>query len=370
MKNSLLNFAEKSGKYFFAIYILLVMCFITGIVRAQTAVTVNNATSGRTFDTIVGVTSLTFPHTINAGTSRALFVGVSTSKDSVVMTPGIATSRVQSVTYAGITMTPIAVPGTVPPDTAVLSPAPNFQSAVELFVLTEQATAPNPLPASGNVVITIKPTAVTSVNFIVGGAITFNNVNQVNPNSALVPARGNSNMPILSITAGNGDIVLDTVATSFNAIDASPGAGQTLQWLGNFPDGDSGSDVGGGSTEAAPALPSSTVTMSWTLTFAMDWALGAIAVKASPDSTASPSSVSGRVLTQSGRGVSKAFVYLTDSAGKTQSALTNPFGYFRFKEVQAGETYILSVSSKRYSFTPQTLSVISEFNELNFTAQP
>ncbi|MCA1622624.1 MAG: carboxypeptidase-like regulatory domain-containing protein [Acidobacteria bacterium] len=61
---------------------------------------------------------------------------------------------------------------------------------------------------------------------------------------------------------------------------------------------------------------------------------------------------------------------VTDIEGQTRSVITNPFGYFRFEEVPVGETYIFTVSSKRYRFTPQVISVNDEISELIFTAEP
>lgn len=90
--------------------------------------------------------------------------------------------------------------------------------------------------------------------------------------------------------------------------------------------------------------------------------------KCLPPSAASVS-IGGRVLTDFGRGVAKARVSLTDSNGETRTTLTNPFGYYWFEEVAAGETYVFSVSHKRYSFAPQVLSVTEEISDLNFTAE-
>jgi hypothetical protein len=84
--------------------------------------------------------------------------------------------------------------------------------------------------------------------------------------------------------------------------------------------------------------------------------------------TAASVTIAGRVLAPSGKGVSSARVYLTDSQGETRTALTNQFGYFRFENVAAGETYVFNVFSKRYSFQPQVINVTQEINDLNFTA--
>ncbi len=84
--------------------------------------------------------------------------------------------------------------------------------------------------------------------------------------------------------------------------------------------------------------------------------------------TAAAVTVSGRALTADGRAVSRARVSLTDSSGATRTVRTNSFGYYRFDEVGAGETYIFNVFSKRYSFVPQVITVMEDVTDLNFTA--
>lgn len=64
-----------------------------------------------------------------------------------------------------------------------------------------------------------------------------------------------------------------------------------------------------------------------------------------------------------------ATVSLTDANGAARTARTSAFGYFQFEDVEVGQTYIISVISKRYQFTPQTVSVFENIEDLNFTAQ-
>ncbi|CAN5222390.1 hypothetical protein BH10ACI1_BH10ACI1_10310 [soil metagenome] len=78
--------------------------------------------------------------------------------------------------------------------------------------------------------------------------------------------------------------------------------------------------------------------------------------------------IGGRVMTMSGIGISNARVTLVDQTGNSRLARTSAFGYFRFADVQVGETYIISVISKRYQFAPQVLSVTDELTDLNFIA--
>ncbi len=79
-------------------------------------------------------------------------------------------------------------------------------------------------------------------------------------------------------------------------------------------------------------------------------------------------SVSGNILTATGRGLSSAIVTLTDQNGAMRSVRSSSFGSFRFEEVEAGQTYIISVSSKRHQFTPQVITVNEDVTELNLTA--
>lgn len=86
-------------------------------------------------------------------------------------------------------------------------------------------------------------------------------------------------------------------------------------------------------------------------------------------STAVSVSVAGKVRTPNGKGLTNAYVTLTDSSGKYRLARTTAFGYFRFEDVSVGETYIIQVLSKRYRFTPQVLSITQDIADLELTMQ-
>jgi hypothetical protein len=86
--------------------------------------------------------------------------------------------------------------------------------------------------------------------------------------------------------------------------------------------------------------------------------------------TAANVSVSGRVLTSDGRGIRNAIVVLTDQNGVTRTARSSSFGYYGFDGVQAGGTYVMSVSSKRYVFNPRVVSVSDELTGVDFVADP
>jgi hypothetical protein len=87
-----------------------------------------------------------------------------------------------------------------------------------------------------------------------------------------------------------------------------------------------------------------------------------------PPPTAASVRVGGRV-TALNRGLANAQVMLTDQNGGTQRALTNAFGYYQFERIPAGQSYIISVTAKRYQFAPQLVSVTDEVNDLIFSAE-
>jgi hypothetical protein len=81
--------------------------------------------------------------------------------------------------------------------------------------------------------------------------------------------------------------------------------------------------------------------------------------------------VRGRVLTNDGKPVRRAIVLLFDANGNViKQAFTNPFGYYRFKDIQAGEAYSFKVAAKNRRFAVQSVTVNGELNDFNFTAEP
>ena len=89
--------------------------------------------------------------------------------------------------------------------------------------------------------------------------------------------------------------------------------------------------------------------------------------------TAAGVSVSGRVTTADGRGIRGAKMTLSNSNNQTViTAITGSFGYYRFDDITAGQTYVLSVISKRFSFvvSSRLLSVNDELADEDFVALP
>lgn len=80
-------------------------------------------------------------------------------------------------------------------------------------------------------------------------------------------------------------------------------------------------------------------------------------------------SVSGRVMTPSGQGLMKAYVTIADAGGVIQTARTSSFGYYQFENIPTGSMYTVSVSSKRFLFTPRQVNVNGVLADVDFVAQ-
>lgn len=78
-------------------------------------------------------------------------------------------------------------------------------------------------------------------------------------------------------------------------------------------------------------------------------------------------SVSGRVTTPAGLGLRNATVNLIDGAGVRRIATTSSFGIYIFDNVATGQTYTMTVGSKRYRFAPQFVSVAGTLTNIDFT---
>lgn len=84
--------------------------------------------------------------------------------------------------------------------------------------------------------------------------------------------------------------------------------------------------------------------------------------------TAANVAVSHRVVSSNGRAINRARVTLTNAQGNSCTVQTNPFGYFSFEEVEAGQTYTIQTTAKGYQFQPQIVSINEEINSLVITA--
>jgi len=88
--------------------------------------------------------------------------------------------------------------------------------------------------------------------------------------------------------------------------------------------------------------------------------------------TAADASISGRVLNNYGAAIQGAIVTVQDATGTPRTFYTNTLGYYRFDGLQVGQTYVVSVSSRRYRFATPTMVVNLSDNvtDLNFVGSP
>lgn len=123
---------------------------------------------------------------------------------------------------------------------------------------------------------------------------------------------------------GRGPIVIA-------GLNVSPGGFYYLRWTGD--------DAGGAGSRD-------------------EFGLDNISVAAQLVPTAARGRISGRVRDQRGRGLPLVAVMLTGGSLSEQLfTMTNSYGYYDFSDLPAGDTYVLQVFSKRYSFK-QTSRVI------------
>lgn len=80
--------------------------------------------------------------------------------------------------------------------------------------------------------------------------------------------------------------------------------------------------------------------------------------------------IGGRVRTADGNGIRNVRISLTAPNGETRFAVTAAFGYYRFDDISVGETYVISVSAKKFTFSQPTIirSIFEEISDLDFVA--
>lgn len=85
--------------------------------------------------------------------------------------------------------------------------------------------------------------------------------------------------------------------------------------------------------------------------------------------TAASAAISGRVVDRNGRGVSMVAVYLSGGTfTQPRVVSTNALGRFVFEGVRVGQFYVLSVSDRRRSFSPDHLifDLSDDLNDVEF----
>jgi len=74
--------------------------------------------------------------------------------------------------------------------------------------------------------------------------------------------------------------------------------------------------------------------------------------------TAAEVTAEGRVLSSLNRAIPRAIVTFTGADGITHTGVTNNFGFYTITGLQAGQTYLVNVSARLYTFAPQAVSMV------------
>lgn len=87
--------------------------------------------------------------------------------------------------------------------------------------------------------------------------------------------------------------------------------------------------------------------------------------------TSGNGNISGRVVTSTGRGIPNAMLTITGSEIAPITLRANGFGYYDFPNLPVGATYIVTVSSKSYTFAnpTQTVNLDDSVADINFVSE-
>jgi uncharacterized repeat protein (TIGR02543 family) len=89
--------------------------------------------------------------------------------------------------------------------------------------------------------------------------------------------------------------------------------------------------------------------------------------------TAGLATLSGHVTSSDGRGVRNAVVTVgSNILPARRAAITGPFGYYRIDNLQVGETYVVTVQSKRFTFKvpSRVISLADNLTDVDFVGNP
>jgi hypothetical protein len=86
--------------------------------------------------------------------------------------------------------------------------------------------------------------------------------------------------------------------------------------------------------------------------------------------TAAGASISGRVTVGGAQGIRNAILELTSGDGTIRKTVSGKFGYYSFADVPVGETYLLTIRTKRFTFEQPTrvISLFDDMADVNFDA--
>jgi hypothetical protein len=84
--------------------------------------------------------------------------------------------------------------------------------------------------------------------------------------------------------------------------------------------------------------------------------------------TAAAVSVAGRVMTSDGTPIRGVRLTLFDVQGNARTCISSDFGYYRFDDIQIGQTYFLTATSKQFHFAARAVSVEDAIGDLDLVA--
>jgi uncharacterized repeat protein (TIGR02543 family) len=118
----------------------------------------------------------------------------------------------------------------------------------------------------------------------------------------------------------------------------------------------------GGTVDAASNTASAAGVSSFS-----QWAAGNLAP------TSANVSLGGRILTADGRGIQNARVTVSgNSVPLKLTTTTGPFGYYRIDNLEAGETYVVTVEAKRFTFRvpSRVIGLTDSLTDVDFIGNP
>lgn len=90
-----------------------------------------------------------------------------------------------------------------------------------------------------------------------------------------------------------------------------------------------------------------------------------------PSANVTSVNIGGRITNAAGQGLNGVRVAMVDQGGLIRSsATTNAFGYYEFQNLAPGVSYTITPVSKRYTFTPATVTPNDNISNLDFTGTP
>ncbi|HEX8249286.1 MAG TPA: carboxypeptidase-like regulatory domain-containing protein [Pyrinomonadaceae bacterium] len=289
------------------------------------------------------------PMTTTVSNATPITIGDNSTNPNTVPYPSNITIAGAVGTITNVTVVLRGLSIGRPRDLDILLVSPTGQA---LILVSDVAGVTEPNSTTTNVTITLAdgspslPGDVIGTTPLVSG--TFRPTNNGAGEAAMpapAPALTAANYPPHSTDAGS--TVCTGCTRTFATQFAQPGVAANGVWS-LYVDDDSLTGTAG------------TMAQGWTLNVTTDGV----------PTTAAGASVSGRVVNSDGRGVSGVKIGMLEPNGQTRYAMTNPFGYFNFADVPAGETYVFSVKAKGYLPTSVSREVTEDVSDLVITLQP